>query len=257
MHAFVVLAGSTADGRGRRRAARRCCDEALDVWQTPVLGRRRGPGGRGVGPRRGRRLADYRGRQRQHARRRGVAGRRRRAGRPTRHAPAGCAARRCAPPSASCTAGRGSATGGCPSTSPPTGSRCPTTTATGRPTRSARTASRRAPVRVGAAGPAPPRGRSTDPPGWLLDDAVALFDAAASRGWAADGHDGFPYTLDWDDRPVVGARMHWVLCEAVAAATVLAEVTGEPRYRRARAPLAGARRGGCSPTPPPAAGTTS
>jgi mannose/cellobiose epimerase-like protein (N-acyl-D-glucosamine 2-epimerase family) len=69
------------------------------------------------------------------------------------------------------------------------------------------------------------------PPSWLLDDARGLFDAAADRGWAADGHDGFPYTLDWDDRPVVGARMHWVLCEAVAAASVLAEVTGEQRYR--------------------------
>jgi mannose/cellobiose epimerase-like protein (N-acyl-D-glucosamine 2-epimerase family) len=68
-------------------------------------------------------------------------------------------------------------------------------------------------------------------PSWLLDDAVGLFDAAAGRGWAADGHDGFPYTLDWDDRPVVGARMHWVLCEAIAAASVLAEVTGERRYR--------------------------
>jgi mannose/cellobiose epimerase-like protein (N-acyl-D-glucosamine 2-epimerase family) len=69
-----------------------------------------------------------------------------------------------------------------------------------------------------------------DPPGWLLDDAVALFDAAAGRGWAADGSPGFPYTLDWDDRPVVSARMHWVLCEAVAAAEVLAAVTGERRY---------------------------
>jgi mannose/cellobiose epimerase-like protein (N-acyl-D-glucosamine 2-epimerase family) len=65
---------------------------------------------------------------------------------------------------------------------------------------------------------------------WLLEDAVALFGAAAERGWAADGHDGFPYTLDWEDRPVVPARMHWVLCEAVAAACVLAEVTGEPHY---------------------------
>jgi mannose/cellobiose epimerase-like protein (N-acyl-D-glucosamine 2-epimerase family) len=72
-------------------------------------------------------------------------------------------------------------------------------------------------------------GRSV--PEWLLDDAVALFDAAATRGWAADGHDGFPYTLDWDDRPVVGARMHWVLCEAIAAATVLAAATGKQRYR--------------------------
>ena len=68
-------------------------------------------------------------------------------------------------------------------------------------------------------------------PEWLLDDAVALFDAAASRGWAADGHEGFAYTLDWQDRPVVGARMHWVLCEAVAAAAVLAAVTGDARYR--------------------------
>jgi mannose/cellobiose epimerase-like protein (N-acyl-D-glucosamine 2-epimerase family) len=70
-----------------------------------------------------------------------------------------------------------------------------------------------------------------DPPAWLLDDARALFGAAADRGWAADGHDGFPYTLDWDDTPVVGARMHWVLCEAVAAAAALAEVTGEARFR--------------------------
>jgi mannose/cellobiose epimerase-like protein (N-acyl-D-glucosamine 2-epimerase family) len=71
---------------------------------------------------------------------------------------------------------------------------------------------------------------TADPPAWLLDDARALFDAAAERGWGADGHDGFPYTLGWDDRPVVAARMHWVLCEAVAAASVLAEVTGEQRY---------------------------
>jgi mannose/cellobiose epimerase-like protein (N-acyl-D-glucosamine 2-epimerase family) len=74
------------------------------------------------------------------------------------------------------------------------------------------------------------RAALADPPGWLLADAVALFDAAAERGWATDGHDGFPYTLDWDDRPVVGARMHWVLCEAIAAAEVFAEVTGETRY---------------------------
>ncbi|WP_346620466.1 AGE family epimerase/isomerase [Blastococcus montanus] len=75
------------------------------------------------------------------------------------------------------------------------------------------------------------RATLADPPGWLLEDAVALFDAATDRGWAADGEDGFPYTLDWADRPVVGARMHWALCEAVAAATVLAEVTGARRYR--------------------------
>jgi mannose/cellobiose epimerase-like protein (N-acyl-D-glucosamine 2-epimerase family) len=75
------------------------------------------------------------------------------------------------------------------------------------------------------------RAATADAPSWLLEDATGLFDAAARRGWAADGHDGFPYTLDWDDRPVVAARMHWVLCEAIAAAEVLATVTGEPRYR--------------------------
>jgi mannose/cellobiose epimerase-like protein (N-acyl-D-glucosamine 2-epimerase family) len=75
------------------------------------------------------------------------------------------------------------------------------------------------------------RAAADAPPSWVLADARGLFDAAAERGWAADGHDGFPYTLDWDDRPVVGARMHWVLCEAVAAATALAAVTGEQRYR--------------------------
>jgi mannose/cellobiose epimerase-like protein (N-acyl-D-glucosamine 2-epimerase family) len=66
-------------------------------------------------------------------------------------------------------------------------------------------------------------------PGWLTADADRLFLAAAERGWAADGHEGFPYTLGWDDRPVVGARMHWVLCEAVAAAAVRYSVTGDPR----------------------------
>ncbi|WP_324274758.1 AGE family epimerase/isomerase [Blastococcus brunescens] len=75
------------------------------------------------------------------------------------------------------------------------------------------------------------RSVTPDAPSWLLDDALALFDAAATRGWAADGEDGFPYTLDWSDRPVVGARMHWVLCEAVAAASVLVRVTGEPRFQ--------------------------
>ena len=122
-------------------------------------------------------------------------------------------------------------TGGCPSTSPQPGSRCPTTTATGRPTRSVRSASPSGTSSSGRGWPCTCAQDTADPPGWLLDDAVALFDAAAQRGWAADGHDGFPYTLDWDDRPVVGARMHWVLCEAVAAAAALAEVTGEQRYR--------------------------
>lgn len=66
-------------------------------------------------------------------------------------------------------------------------------------------------------------------PGWLRTDAAALFTAAIERGWAADGHPGFPYTLDRSDRPVVSQRMHWVLCEAVAAAAVAHAVTGDLR----------------------------
>jgi mannose/cellobiose epimerase-like protein (N-acyl-D-glucosamine 2-epimerase family) len=69
-------------------------------------------------------------------------------------------------------------------------------------------------------------------PDWLLADARGLYDAAVARGWRADGQDGFVYTLDWSDRPVVTARMHWVLTEAIGAAAVLARVTGEARYAR-------------------------
>jgi len=82
------------------------------------------------------------------------------------------------------------------------------------------------------------------PPRWLVDDARALFAAAVERGWAVDGADGFVYTLDWTDRPVVRSRMHWVLAEAIAAAAALAgrgRVCAVRRRRRAR--LGGGRRG--------------
>lgn len=69
-------------------------------------------------------------------------------------------------------------------------------------------------------------------PDWLLADAEGLYAAAVGRGWRADGADGFVYTLDWSDRPVVAARMHWVLAEAIGAAAVLSVTADEPRYRR-------------------------
>lgn len=65
-----------------------------------------------------------------------------------------------------------------------------------------------------------------------LAAAVALYDRAATDGWAVDGADGFVYTTDWEGRPVVHDRMHWVLAEAVAAASVLRARTGEERYAR-------------------------
>ena len=69
-------------------------------------------------------------------------------------------------------------------------------------------------------------------PGWMLPDARSLFEAAATQGWAVDGADGFVYTVDWDGRPVVRQRMHWVAAEATAAAAALYAATGEAMYDR-------------------------
>ena len=67
-------------------------------------------------------------------------------------------------------------------------------------------------------------------PDWMLPDARALFDAAVRDGWSVDGSPGFVYTVDWDGRPVVSERMHWVAAEATAAAAALHEATGDEAY---------------------------
>jgi sulfoquinovose isomerase len=67
-------------------------------------------------------------------------------------------------------------------------------------------------------------------PAGLVDAAVALTDLATSDGWGVDGADGFVYTTDWQGRPVVRSRMHWVLAEALNTAQVLHRVTGDERY---------------------------
>ncbi|WP_298455687.1 AGE family epimerase/isomerase [uncultured Cellulomonas sp.] len=74
-----------------------------------------------------------------------------------------------------------------------------------------------------------------EPPPDLVDAAVHLADRAVADGWAADGADGFVYTTDWSGRPVVRARMHWVLAEAVSTADVLHRATGERRWADAAA----------------------
>jgi mannose/cellobiose epimerase-like protein (N-acyl-D-glucosamine 2-epimerase family) len=68
----------------------------------------------------------------------------------------------------------------------------------------------------------------TVPPADLRDAAQNLFSVAAG---VVDGHAGIPYTVDWEGRVVVGARMHWVLCEAIAAAYVFAAATGDDGYQ--------------------------
>ncbi|MGV8845414.1 AGE family epimerase/isomerase [Tessaracoccus sp.] len=69
-----------------------------------------------------------------------------------------------------------------------------------------------------------------DGPEGLVEAAIALNDRAIADGWRADGADGFVYTTDWDGTPVVRARMHWVVAEAICTATVLQRLTGDDRY---------------------------
>jgi mannose/cellobiose epimerase-like protein (N-acyl-D-glucosamine 2-epimerase family) len=67
-------------------------------------------------------------------------------------------------------------------------------------------------------------------PAWLFEDARTLFDSAVRVGWAIDGAEGFVYTVDWNDRPVVRQRMHWVVAEAIAAAAALRRRAGQAVY---------------------------
>lgn len=69
-----------------------------------------------------------------------------------------------------------------------------------------------------------------DAPDGLIETATKLYDRAVSDAWAADGADGFVYTTDWQGKPVVRARMHWVLLEAINAGESLRQVTGEQRF---------------------------
>lgn len=70
-----------------------------------------------------------------------------------------------------------------------------------------------------------------DPPVWLVEDAQALFEEACEDAWFVDGARGFVYTVDWERRPVVRSRMHWVHAEALAAAAALHRRTGDTSYR--------------------------
>jgi mannose/cellobiose epimerase-like protein (N-acyl-D-glucosamine 2-epimerase family) len=67
-------------------------------------------------------------------------------------------------------------------------------------------------------------------PSWLVEDAVLLYRAGVDRGWDVDGAPGFVYTTDFDDRPVVRERMHWVVAEAIAAAWTLRRDTGDAAF---------------------------
>lgn len=57
----------------------------------------------------------------------------------------------------------------------------------------------------------------------------ALYDRARSSE-AADGVPGFPYTTDFGGAAIVRERMHWVIAEAMAAATALGEDADRERF---------------------------
>lgn len=67
-------------------------------------------------------------------------------------------------------------------------------------------------------------------PSWLAGAAGSLFDRAVIDGWSVDGATGFVYTTDWDGRPVVRDRMHWVVAEAISAGAAFYRRTGLDRY---------------------------
>jgi mannose/cellobiose epimerase-like protein (N-acyl-D-glucosamine 2-epimerase family) len=67
-------------------------------------------------------------------------------------------------------------------------------------------------------------------PSWMLPDAVALVELAVADGWSVDGNPGFVYTTDFEGRPVVRDRLHWVVAEGIGAAWALHAATGDPAY---------------------------
>jgi mannose/cellobiose epimerase-like protein (N-acyl-D-glucosamine 2-epimerase family) len=71
----------------------------------------------------------------------------------------------------------------------------------------------------------------SEAPDWMLDAARNLFMVAVRVGWEADGAEGFVYTTDFSGVPVVRARLHWVVAEAIAAAYALWDVTADEGYR--------------------------
>ncbi|SEO73597.1 Mannose or cellobiose epimerase, N-acyl-D-glucosamine 2-epimerase family [Halogranum amylolyticum] len=65
---------------------------------------------------------------------------------------------------------------------------------------------------------------------WPLDRAEELFAAAVDDGWD-EKRGGFYYTHAPDGDPIVADKYGWPVAEAIGAAAVLADATGERQYR--------------------------
>ena len=72
-----------------------------------------------------------------------------------------------------------------------------------------------------------------EPPAWLIEGATALFANGYRVGWSNSDLVGAPYTVDWQDHPVVEARLSWVAAEAALAADALARRTSDDVAGRA------------------------
>ncbi len=72
--------------------------------------------------------------------------------------------------------------------------------------------------------------RGQEAPESLLEGAYALFDLSIKEGWDVDGAQGFVYTVDFEGKPLVRERMHWVVTEALATAAALHRATEDPAY---------------------------
>ncbi|SFK88406.1 Mannose or cellobiose epimerase, N-acyl-D-glucosamine 2-epimerase family [Halogranum rubrum] len=65
---------------------------------------------------------------------------------------------------------------------------------------------------------------------WPLTRAEELFAVAIAEGWDAE-RGGFYYTHNLDGEPIVADKYGWPVAEAIGAAAVLAEATGEDVYQ--------------------------
>ena len=63
-----------------------------------------------------------------------------------------------------------------------------------------------------------------------LEIAENLFNRAVDDAWNSDGALGIVYTTDWEGKPIVRDRMHWVLAEAINTSAVLYRVTEKEVY---------------------------
>lgn len=65
-----------------------------------------------------------------------------------------------------------------------------------------------------------------------LDIAENLFNRAIDDAWNSDEALGIVYTTDWEGKPIVRDRMHWVLAEAINTSAVLYRVTEKEVYAK-------------------------